>query len=234
MLTLRSLLLLLVFSLPLAAQDKIKLEGKKEATVGYMSKIKIVDFPGDDPQIKCFPANDDWFAGTDFAGNKTVIFVPGLKSLKATEESKLFTFVFASSKDKKTLLETFEITVTRDGEVVPPPPGGGTPPPKDPPPVPTGKFLFMIVRPDGANASPEYTKVIQLEAWDTLRTAGHKISEESHKDAVALGAKIPDGTILPTIIKLKEVANGAIQVGKPIPFPTNSEGILLLPKQENK
>ncbi len=113
-------LLTTAFANSLFAQ--ITVTGPKEATVGYMLKLKL-DLQVDDPQIKCFPENDDWLATKDFSGQSWIIYVPGKKSLQKTESSKLITFVIAGNKDKKTFLATHEVTVKRDeDEPIPVPP----------------------------------------------------------------------------------------------------------------
>lgn len=236
MLKLHTLLALLLSASIAGAQnvptDKIEIEGKHTAAVGYMTKLKIVKLPGDDVKIRCSPANDDWFAGSDFDGNKFVVFVPGLKTLKDKEKSKLFTFTFASNKDKKTLLEIFEVTVTADGEpVVSPPPGTG-PPDEEPPVVlpPTDdKFFYLLVRPN-TNASPAYSAIVALDAWDTLREQGHRVGEMTLAQAKANGAKFKTDPTTEVVVKLRLSADGkkATQVGQPLAFPKNDAEILAL------
>jgi hypothetical protein len=100
--------------------SQIKIEGPKEATTGYRVKAKMT-LDVTDPQVKCFPANDDWYAVQDLAGNKYIDFVPGKRSVPAGQKSQLYTFVIAGNKGNKTYLETWEITVNTDEEVIPPP-----------------------------------------------------------------------------------------------------------------
>lgn len=100
---------------------QIKVEGPKEGTVGYRVKAKLT-VDASDFKLKCFPANDDWMGVVDFEGNKWIDFVPGKKILGPTNQPKLFTFVVAGNKGGKTFLETWEVTIGPDGEVVPPPP----------------------------------------------------------------------------------------------------------------
>lgn len=99
---------------------QIKIEGPKEATVGYRVKAKLT-LDVTDPQVKCFPANDDWYAVQDLSGQKYIDFVPGKKSVPSGQKSQLYTFVVAGNKGNKTFLETYEVTVLPDGEVAPPP-----------------------------------------------------------------------------------------------------------------
>lgn len=128
---------LLAFSSP--AFGQIKVEGPKEGTVGYRVKAKLtVDVS--DMKLKCFPANDDWMGVTDFEGQKWIDFVPGKKILGKEQQPKLFTFVVAGNKAGKTYLETWEVTVSPDGEVVPP-----APVPVPPGPEPTDE-LYKTLR----------------------------------------------------------------------------------------
>lgn len=103
--------------LPSLAFGQVKIEGPKEGTVGYRTKAKLT-LDVDDPKIVCFPANDDWMAIQDFAGNKYIDFVPGRKFLGG-EGTKLVTFVVAGNKAGKTYLETWEVVIKPDEDVVP-------------------------------------------------------------------------------------------------------------------
>jgi hypothetical protein len=111
----------LVFALMLAFASnsfaQIKIEGEKQATVGYMLKLKLSQLAVDDPQIKCFPENPDWIATKDFAGQAWIIYVPGKKALAPGQKSALYTFVIAGNKGGKTSLETWEVTVRPDEDV---------------------------------------------------------------------------------------------------------------------
>lgn len=109
------------------ASAQIKIDGPKEATVGYRAKAKLT-LDVADPQIKCFPANEDWIAVQDFAGNKYIDFVPNKKAVPAGQSQQLYTFVVAGNKGNKTFLETWEVTVKPDGEVIPIPPPKPVPP----------------------------------------------------------------------------------------------------------
>ena len=117
------------------ASAQIKIEGPKEATVGYRTKAKLT-LDVTDPQIKCFPANDDWMGIQDFAGTKYIDFVPGKKLLGKDADgkaikSKLYTFVVAGNKANKTYLETWEVIVYADGEEAPDVPVPPKPPTPD-------------------------------------------------------------------------------------------------------
>jgi hypothetical protein len=108
-------LLTFVFLLltPAFGFSQVKIEGPKEVTVGYRVKAKLT-ITGDDVVLKCYPANDDWMAVQDWAGQKYIDFVPGKKSLAKGAKSALFTFVIACNKAGKTYLETWEVTVKAD------------------------------------------------------------------------------------------------------------------------
>jgi hypothetical protein len=114
-----TLIVLLAFGS--VANAQIKVEGPKEGTVGYRVKAKLTANVLD-MKLKCFPANDDWMGVVDFEGQKWIDFVPGKKLLAKDEKSKLFTFVVGGNKDGKTYLETWEVTISVDGEDIPPPP----------------------------------------------------------------------------------------------------------------
>lgn len=109
------LLSVLFFVCNYSAFAQIKIDGPKEGTVGYRTIAKLT-LDVTDPQIKCFPANNDWIAVQDFSGQKYIDFVPGRKSLAAGEKSKLYTFVVAGNKANKTYLETWEVIISPDGE----------------------------------------------------------------------------------------------------------------------
>lgn len=107
-----ALLIVLVFNT--FAFGQIKIEGEKQATVGYMLKLKLSQLAVDDPQIKCFPDNPDWIATKDFAGQAWIIYVPGKKSVAVGQKQTLYTFVVAGNKGGKTFLETWEVVVKAD------------------------------------------------------------------------------------------------------------------------
>lgn len=102
------------------ASAQIKVEGPKDATVGYRVKAKLTA-DVTDMKLKCFPSNDDWMGVVDFEGQKWIDFVPGRRILGDAGQPKLFTFVIAGNKANKTYLETWEVMVNPDGEVIPPP-----------------------------------------------------------------------------------------------------------------
>lgn len=106
--------LVAIFAFATNAFAQIKVEGEKQATVGYMLKLKLSQLAVDDPQIKCFPENPDWIATKDFAGQAWIIYVPGKKAVPSGAKSTLYTFVIAGNKGGKTYLETFEVTVKAD------------------------------------------------------------------------------------------------------------------------
>jgi hypothetical protein len=108
--------LCIILIAPAFAYSQIKIDGNHEATVGYMTKLKL-DLQVDDPKIACFPSNDDWIATKDFSGQSWIIYVPGKKALPKGINSKLFTFVIAGTKGGKTFLETFELTVKADEDI---------------------------------------------------------------------------------------------------------------------
>ena len=117
--------------------------------------------------------------------------------------------------------------------------GGGIPvvppvKPVDPPVIapPTGLFYFLIVRADGP-ASPAFTKTMGDAAWDTLRAAGHKAKDKTATEAAKLGMSPPAGTRLPTVLILREDADGSEVVGT-APLPGDAAGILELPKKVSK
>lgn len=95
---------------------QVKVEGPSEGTVGYRVKAKLI-LDVDDPKVLCVPANDDWLAGQDFAGNKYIDFVPGRKLTTQTT----FTFIVAGNKAGKTYIETWVVVVKPDGPPAPPP-----------------------------------------------------------------------------------------------------------------
>lgn len=116
-------------------------------------------------------------------------------------------------------------------------PAGGTVPgnppttPTDPPAAPGGPLYFMAIRPDGQPASPEYTRIMSLPAWGTLRAAGHSVADRTVSEAAALGVVVPPGTAMPCLVTLRirpdrswsDVVRGAV------PLPSTEAAIIALP-----
>ena len=97
---------------------QVKIDGPKEATVGYRVKAKLT-LDVLDPQIKCFPTNDDWYPVQDLSGNKFIDFVPGKKVIPDGQDSIVFTFVVSGNKDNKTYLEIWQVKIIPDEESTP-------------------------------------------------------------------------------------------------------------------
>lgn len=180
----RKIVLSAAFSLALANQSfaQIKIEGPKEGTVGYRTKAKLT-LDATDPKIVCFPANDDWMAVQDLSGNKFIDFVPGRKLL-GNEKSKTFTFVAAGHKDKVTFLETWEVVIKADEEVVPPPK-----PKPIPVPVPDSE-LFEAIR-SAYFVSPDaelLTKLISTYSTflDNVNKGKYSTNKAAHSDLVTI------------------------------------------------
>lgn len=103
---------------------QVKIEGPKEATVGYRAKAKVILGDATDVKVRCIPANDDWMLIQDWEGNKFIDFVPGKKAVLGS-----YTFIIAANKENKTFLETWETVVKQDSPLPPEP--GPTPEPTD-------------------------------------------------------------------------------------------------------
>lgn len=103
--------------------------------------------------------------------------------------------------------------------------------PVDPPAKPIGDAnYFLIIRPDGP-ASPEFTKILELPAWQTLKDQGYRFKLKTQAQALAdIGVKPPAGAKIPCIIALSinlEETESRV-VNDNIAFPTTEEGILKL------
>lgn len=106
---------------PVPAPIAIKIEGPPVGVVGYRIKAKLT-LNVLDPQVSCFPANNDWYAVQDLNGQKFIDFVPGKRSIPKGQTTQLFTFVVAGNRDAKTFLETYEVLVKSDEEIPEPVP----------------------------------------------------------------------------------------------------------------
>lgn len=182
-----SLLMVCAFSVP--AFGQIKIEGEKEATVGYMLKLKLSKLEVDDPQIKCFPDNPDWIATKDFAGQAWIIYVPGKKAIPKGQKSSLFTFVVAGNKGGKTFLETWEVKVKPDEEIPEP-----TPPDPTPDPVVSSKlykdlFATYKVSPDATSKSKLIDLVYSVVLED-IKNDKFSSNKEVHDSLKAVTPKV--------------------------------------------
>lgn len=107
------------------------------------------------------------------------------------------------------------------------PPKPKDPPTTDPPTPPTGKYYFLIIRPDGP-ASPEFTKVMLMPEWQELRTSGHQVGARTLTEVRNMNLNL-DGAVLPVVVTLRVDNNKTTQL-KMSPLPTTSEGISKLPE----
>lgn len=124
--------LLLLNCSSLLAQFKIVGPTKEEA--GNLVVITLTEFKGEDVVIDCFPKNTYWTTNKNLKGEPQVSF--------ATNKQDVYTFVFATNKDKVTYMQTHSITVGNPAPR-PAPPGPG------PSPVPTPDDP-LVKRFDGA------------------------------------------------------------------------------------
>ncbi len=157
------------------------IDGPKEATTGYRVKAKLT-LDVTDPQIKCFPANDDWYAVQDLSGAKFIDFVPGKKSVPAGQASQLYTFVIAGNKANKTYLELWEVTVKVDGEVIP------LPKPIPAPDVQTQLYKDMFAAyktfPSATGLKfhrekyAEFLKEVKEDKYTSASTAGNALADK--------------------------------------------------------
>lgn len=136
----------------------------------------------------------------------------------------------ASSKDGEQTRADFVVVIGDPAEpppVVTPPPG--TDPPK-PTPTPANVYYFVLIRSDGPTA-PEFTRVVDSEAWAKLTKAGHKFKPKTLSEASALGIKLEDGTKLPAVAVLQENAQtGKSRLVTVLEFPKTDAEIETLPK----
>lgn len=119
----KATLMFVLLCLPSLANAQLSIDGPKTGTMGYRSKAKL-QIDVNDPKLTCAPANDDWMAVQDFTGQKYIDFVPGKALLMGPDgkfQSRLFTFTVAGNKENKTYLQTWEILITPDSDVVPTP-----------------------------------------------------------------------------------------------------------------
>lgn len=111
-----------------------------------------------------------------------------------------------------------------------------TPPPKDPPTEPdkpadpptSGKYYFLVVRPNGP-ASAEFAKAFADPAWDELRKAGHTVKEMSVEDSLKF-YRPADGQGLPFVVTLTTGQTPVKVLAGPVPMPKTGDAIRDLPK----
>lgn len=126
----------------------------------------------------------------------------------------------AASKDGEQTRADFTVVVGSAPK--PPAPGPG---PVDP--APSGKFYFVIVRPDGP-AVPAFVQYMAAAGWSELAKAGHQYKDKTLTEARALGLDIPAGTLLPCIVTLRAdgtLARGPITAPQPDAISKLPEGV---------
>lgn len=107
--------------------------------------------------------------------------------------------------------------------------------PPAPPTAPTSSKYFIIVRPNGP-PSKEFEQIMALEGWKELRLAGHHVRDYTLENAVGtgpgqLGMKIENGMKLPVVYPGTYSADGKqLNVSLPKPFPTTNDLIRQLYK----
>lgn len=150
----------------------------------------------------------------------------------AVRPGRYFFEAWNAKGDKASDISTCVIIVGDPPAPVPKPPDV----PTDPPPVPTGKYFFMIIRPDDAAKKP-YVDYLANAGWDLLRTAGHKVKDYTVTEAAAWWIKfdgptphVPPGTVLPCIITLSTQGANSVIVRGPIALPDPSQIVNLPPK----
>lgn len=155
-----------------------------------------------------------WFAGERTEDGQVFLVRPYY-------EDRKFRVLLWSEGDKRNEYSTLEIDPT---------PGTTAPPPKkkDPvTPVPTGKYYFLIVRPDGP-ADPAFTRIMANEGWKTLVANGHTYKDKTVTEAKRLG--IPVETLTsPTVYILDTSSGKSVLVGGPVSLPATTFGIIALP-----
>ena len=138
-----------------------------------------------------------------------------------------FAAVGASATGEQARVD-FTVTI---GNTPPTPTPDPNPPTPNPPPVqPSGAFYFVLIRSDGPTA-PEFTRVVESEAWAKLTKAGHKYKPKTLSESAALGIKLEDGTKLPAVAVLQENAQtGKSRLVTVLDFPKTDAEIEALPK----
>lgn len=165
------------------ANAQIKIDGPKEATTGYRVKAKLT-LDVTDPQIKCFPANDDWYAVQDLSGAKFIDFVPGRKSVPEGQSQQLYTFVVAGNKANKTYLELWEVVVKPDGEVIPPAPKPKPIPPDEQTQLYKDMFAAYKVFPSASGLKfhrekyAEFLAEVKADKYTSAAAAGNALADK--------------------------------------------------------
>jgi hypothetical protein len=81
--------------------------GPKSAKTSELVKLKILKFEGDDPKYVCSPENNDWSLYKTLDGQLEIVF--------HTKVAKAYTFTLANNKDKKTILLSHTIEISKAG-----------------------------------------------------------------------------------------------------------------------
>lgn len=81
--------------------------GPKTAKTSELVKLKVLKFEGEDPKYTCNPENNDWTLYRTLDGQLEIVFL--------TKVAKTYTFTLANNKDKKTILLTHSVEITKAG-----------------------------------------------------------------------------------------------------------------------
>lgn len=99
-------------------------------------------------------------------------------------------------------------------------------PPKDPPPIDkdppkAATYYFAVVRSDGP-ASPEFSKIMEDDAWKEFTKKGHTVKDFTLSDMNKTGYNLPAGTVLPCVVTLVEKDGKSTVKRPPVPLPSGS------------
>lgn len=138
-----------------------------------------------------------------------------------------YRFVAFGSKDDEHTVVEFSVVIGKPTTPPDKPPEPPVEPPPDKPPV-TGKYYFLVVRPNGP-ASAEFAKTFADPAWDELRKAGHTVKEMTVQDSLTF-YRPADGQGIPFVVTLTTGQTPGKVLAGPVPMPKTPEAIRELPK----
>ncbi len=105
-------------------------------------------------------------------------------------------------------------------------PDPGKPDPTLPPGTESVNYLIIIRKDTTGGADLNFTKTMQLSAWQTLNTKGIKFKDKTASEAKAMGFAVP--LSLPVVYGLYDDGKKSKIITGPLPFPSDNDGVLKL------
>ena len=211
--------ILLVMPLVASAQ-KVTLPTEVRGSVGEWIVIPA-EVEGGAPKWKLPPGLDEV--------NLAAIFSPDClakakgKVVKASAPGRFTVLSWNAKGDVASDLATCTVIITGAPTTPPSPPTD----PGQPLPPEEGTLYFMVVRPDGP-AAPEYTRIMSMPEWQTLKDKKYLVGDFTLTEARKY-LSIADNVRLPCVITFWDTGKKSTIVRQPIGLPATGGGVLSLP-----